>query len=87
MSSYSHMFKFYDTIKYGSRIANNNKLLSFIFYNKMEVFMFCYNKEFAEAQEEGHTDDKEADAINSTHFKLFLQCDIWGYFLFGALLC
>ena len=65
------MSKFYDAVKYGSRVAN--KLLSVDFYSKVGTFMFCYKKDFAEAKKYGNTDEKEADAINSTLFKFLLQ--------------
>ena len=65
------MFKFYDAIKYGSLFTN--KLLSVDFYSKIDTFMFCYKKEFAEAKKQGNTDEKEADAISSTLFKLLLE--------------
>jgi hypothetical protein len=68
------MSKFYEAIKYGSRVSN--KLLSIEFYSKVDTFLFCYKKEFAEAKKEGNTDKKEADAINSTLFKLLLQWSV-----------
>ena len=49
-----------------------NKLLSVEFYLKVDTFLLCYKKEFAEARK-GNTDEKEADAINSALFKLLLQ--------------
>jgi len=35
--------------------------------------MFCYKKEFVESKKEGNTEKKEANAINITLIKLFLQ--------------
>jgi len=74
VASYSPMSKFYDAIKYGSQVSN--KLLSIEFYSKVDTFLFCYKKEFPEAKKEGNTDEKEADAINSTLFKLLLQWSV-----------
>ena len=71
LSSFSHMSKFYDAIKYGSKISN--KLLSVEFYSNVDTFLFCYKKEFAEAKKEGNTDEKKADTINSALFELLLQ--------------
>ena len=42
------MSKFHDAIKYGLKISN--KLLSVEFYSKVDTFLFCYKKEFAEAK-------------------------------------
>jgi len=71
LTSHSHISKFYDAIKNGSQVAN--KLFSVDFYSNVDIFMFCYKKEFAKAKKEANTDEKKADAINSTLFKLLLQ--------------
>ena len=49
LSSYSHMSKFCDAIKYVWQVTN--KLLSIDFYSKVDTFVFCYKKEFAEYKE------------------------------------
>ncbi len=46
LASYSHISKFYNAIKYGSRVSN--KLLSVDVYSRVDTFMFCFKKEFAE---------------------------------------
>jgi hypothetical protein len=68
------MSKFYDAINNGSQVAN--KRLSVDFYSKVDTFMFCYKKEFAEAKKEDNTYEKEANAINITLFKLLLQWSV-----------
>lgn len=67
-ASPSHMSKFYDAITYGSSVVN--KLFLVDFYSTVDTFLSRFKKEFAEAKKS--TDEKEADAINSTLFKLLL---------------
>jgi hypothetical protein len=72
VASYSHVSKFYDAIKYGSKIAGRH--LSLDFYTKTDTFMFCFKKEFAQAKKQGNTDEREADAVSST---LLLLLVLW----------
>ena len=70
IASYSHISKFYDAIKYGSKVAGRH--LSLDFYSKTDTFLLCFKKEFAQAKKQGNTDKKEADAISSTLLSLLL---------------
>mgnify|MGYP006157755839 CR=1 FL=1 len=70
VASYSHVSKFYDAIKYGSKIAGRH--LSLDFYTKTDTFMFCFKKEFAQAKKQGNTDEREADAVSSTLLSLIV---------------
>ena len=70
IASYSHISKFYDAIKYGSKVAGRH--LSLDFYSKTDTFLLCFKKEFAQAKKQGNTDEKEADAISSTLLSLLL---------------
>jgi hypothetical protein len=67
----SHMSKFYDAIKWGAGIAKQH--LSTEFYSSLDTFNACYKKEWAEQKKRGNVDEREADAINSTLFKLLLK--------------
>ena len=48
----------------------SNRRLSTQFYAEMDKFMACYKKEFADQKKNGNVDEREADAISSTLFKL-----------------
>jgi hypothetical protein len=72
IASYSHISKFYDSIKYGSKVVGRH--LSLEFYSKTDTFLFCFKKEFAQAKKQGNTDEREADAVSSSLLSLLL---IW----------
>ncbi len=67
----SHISKFFDAIKWGSMVSNCR--LSTQFYAEMDKFMACYKKEFADQKKKGNVDEREADAVSSTLFKLILK--------------
>ena len=69
-ASYSHISKFYDAIKYGSKVAGHH--LSLDFYSKTDTFLICFKKEFAQAKKQGNTDEQEADAVSSTLLSLLV---------------
>ncbi len=56
---------------WGSLVSNRR--LSTHFYTEMDKFMACYKKEFADQKKKGNVDEREADAISSTLFKLILK--------------
>ena len=57
---YSHISKFYDAIKYGSKVAGCH--LSLEFYSKTDTFLICFRKEFAQAKKQGNMDERERNA-------------------------
>ena len=67
----SHISKFFDAIKWGSSIANQR--LSTNFFQHCDTFMSCYKKEYADQKKKGNVDEREADAISSSLFKLLLR--------------
>jgi hypothetical protein len=69
-SSVSNISKFYDALKFGSKISK--RLMSVHFYSEVDQFIACYKREHASAKKNGQTDEMEADAISSTLFKLLL---------------
>jgi hypothetical protein len=69
-ASFSHLSKFYCAIKWGS--TTSGRLLPSIFFSKVDHFMACYKKEHVLAKAEGKTQEKEADAVCSTLFKLLM---------------
>ena len=66
----SNISKFYDALKFGSKISK--RLISVHFYADVDQFIACYKREHASAKKDGNTDEKEADAISSTLFKLLM---------------
>jgi hypothetical protein len=70
LASFSHMSKYYSAIKWGS--TSCGRLLHTKFYADVDSFMVNYKKEFATAKAAGNTEEKEADAICSTLFKLLM---------------
>ena len=72
IASYSHISKFYDAIKYCSKVAGRH--LSLDFYSKTDTFLLCFKNEFAQAQKQGNMDKKEADAVSIT---LLLLLVLW----------
>ena len=69
-SSVSNISKFYDALKFGSKISK--RLMSVHFFAEVDQFIACYKREHASAKKNGQTDEMEADAISSTLFKLLL---------------
>ena len=69
-SSVSNISKFYDALKFGSKISK--RLLSVTFYAEVDKFIACYKREHASAKKKGQTDEMEADPISSTLFKLLM---------------
>ena len=62
----SHIGKFYDAIKRGSKVSNSH--LSTNFYAQMDKFMASYKKDYTAEKKKGNVDEQEADAISSTLF-------------------
>jgi hypothetical protein len=69
LASFSHMSKYYSAIKWSSTSCGS--LLHTKFYADVDAFI-NYKKEFAAAKAAGNTEEKEADAICSTLFKLLM---------------
>ena len=68
--SNSNIQKYKDTILWGSGQAKSP--LPYSFYDKIERFLESFKKERKQAAKEGIIDDKEADPISWTLFKLLL---------------
>ena len=62
--------------------------MSVHFYAEVDQFIACYKREHASAKKDGNPNEKEADAISSTLFKLLIMWAIEeGNFLCGAFHC
>ena len=70
LASYSHISKFYCAIKWGSSVAERH--LSRNFYSKVDKYMKSYQKEYARGKTRGITDERAADPVNCSLFKLLM---------------
>jgi hypothetical protein len=71
MYGHYHICKFYDAIKWGSKVSNS--LLSTDFFAQMDKFMVAYKKDYTAEKKKGNVDEYEADAITSTLFDLLMR--------------
>jgi hypothetical protein len=72
MYSFTHMRKMHDAILFGAR--TKKKVLSSSYYSEMDSFLASFKKETADARRKGNVDEKSADPICYTLFRLIL---IW----------
>ena len=69
--SFSHMRKIHDAILFGARTVKKN--LPSDYYTEMESFLQSFKKETAKAKKEGNLDEKQADPISFTLYRLILS--------------
>ena len=68
--SFTHMRRMHDAILFGARMVK--KVLSSTYYSEMDSFLSSFKKEAADARSKGHVDEKSADPICFTLFRLIL---------------
>ena len=71
IASHAHLRKYDDAVKWGSSVSG--QALPRTYYEKVDAFLKAYRKQFAAAKKEGQVDEKEADAISSSLFRLICQ--------------
>ena len=74
--SYEHIRKFHDAILFGKYIADQK--LPGSYYIQMESFLLSYRKEHAEAGSDGNVDERSADPISFSLYRLILTWAIAG---------
>jgi hypothetical protein len=68
--SFTHMRKMHDAILFGARTIK--KTLSSSYYTEMDSFLSSFKKETADAKSKGNVDEKSADPISYSLFRLIL---------------
>jgi hypothetical protein len=68
--SYTHMRKINDAILFGARTVK--EILSSSYYSEMDSFLTSFKKETADARSHGNMDEKSADPISFSLFRLIL---------------
>jgi hypothetical protein len=68
--SYEHMRKIHDAVLFGARTVK--KVLSSSYYSEMYSFLQSFKKETADARSHGNVDEKSADPISFSLFRLIL---------------
>ena len=68
--SYTHMRKINDAILFGARTVN--EILSSSYYSEMDSFLTKFKKETADTRSRGKMDEKSADPISFSLFRLIL---------------
>ena len=71
ISSHGHVRKFDDAIKFGS--ARAKQPLPMQYHAKVKNVLTLYKKDYAEAKKNGNVDEKEADTISSSLFRLMCR--------------
>ena len=69
--SFTHMRKIHDAILFGARTAK--KILSTNYYAEMDSFLVSFKKEAADARSQGNVDEKSADPITFSLFRMILN--------------
>ena len=80
--SYTHMRKIHDAVLFGARTVK--QVLSSQYYIEMESFLRSFKKEAADARSHGNVDEKSADPISFTLFRLILQWARRKHFCLGV---
>ena len=70
MYSFTHMRKVHDAILFGARTVK--AILSTSYYSEMDSFLSSFRKEIADARSRGNVDEKSADPISFSLFRLIL---------------
>ena len=68
--SYTHMRKIHDAILFGARTVK--QILSSTYYSEMDSFLASFKKEVADAWSHGNMDEKSADPISFSLFRMIL---------------
>ena len=69
--SFTHMRKIHDAVLFGARTVK--QVLSSQYYVEMESFLGSFKKEAADARSRGNVDEKSADPISFSLFRLILK--------------
>ena len=71
LHSFSHIRKYDDAIKWAAGLAKS--LLSEKYYTEMDKFINAYRKEFQAAKKEGKVEERDADPITVTLYRMILK--------------
>lgn len=69
--SYTHMRKTHDAVLFGASTVR--QILSSQYYVEMDSFLRSFKKEAADARSRGNVDEKTADPISFTLYRMILE--------------